>query len=275
MSTPKTLMSQSEPETLAAPTFETPTDLYRSIKENKEADLLKICGEEEECTQPPASLMTESKLAGEEPKSAGSDQSSAAAPTAIKETLAALCGSEASVSGGPRPRRREITRSIPAGYIEDVRDVLGKHQVRLEKLGIDLSSETLLETVNDHPHNLEPAIEAFFEKCAKGAINHPERYLNAAVREGWKPRNQPSTTGSPMKALTAEFLEAYSELCAKGAVIQEAPESLPVIMGEVNVRVAIPKRTPWQLPYELMPWRKALTAAIAAGQMPDIGDDEW
>jgi len=33
----------------------------------------------------------------------------------------------------------------------------------------------------------------------------------------------------------------------------ESVESLPVVMGEINVRVPTPNRKPWEPPYQLLP----------------------
>ena len=272
-------MSKSKPETPAVRTSQTPTDLYRSIKENKEADLLKISREEQESTrESPASFETEPEQACEEPSKSDGDRSNAAAPTAIKETLAALYGegSARTTTSDAQPRRREITRPIPSGYIEEVVEILSLHQRQLQKLGIDLANNALLETINDHPHNLEPAIAAFLENCAKGAIANPNSYLSKCVKQGWKPRNQQSASGSQQSGLSLEFLKTYERLKLARLVLPEPPESLPVIMGVVNVRIPNPNPRPWEPPYQLMPWDEALSEAVANGQLLEaIGDDEW
>ena len=174
-----------------------------------------------------------------------------------------------------RRPQRELWHSIPSAYIEDVGEVLRVHRSQLEKLGIDLASEPLIETINSHSHNLEPAIEAFVEKCAKGAIDHPERFLNAALRQGWKPRNQSSASSPKKKLMTPEFLEAYERLCEAGILLPEPPELLPVVMGQINVKLLRSNPKPWEPPYDLMPWSQAQLLGIAAGQLADIGDDEW
>ena len=57
------------------------------------------------------------------------------------------------------------------------------------------------------------------------------------------------------------FVVATARLCDAGVVIPEPVENLPVIMGEINVRVPIPNRKPWEPPYQLLPWRVAIQVA--------------
>lgn len=226
----------------------------------------------------PASLEDQAEVAEGAQKGKGRDNS-APAPTAVKETLAALYGGAGSATPNPdaqQPRRQVKPRPIPSRYIEEVREVLFRHQRQLVDLGIDLANNTLLETVNAHPHNLEPAIQAFLENCAKRAIANPNPYLSKAIREGWKPRNQQSTSGSPKSALSPEFLKAYERLKLARLVLPESPESLPVIMGVVNVRIPNPNPRPWEPPHQLMPWDRVLTDAVESGQLLEaIGDLEW
>jgi len=41
----------------------------------------------------------------------------------------------------------------------------------------------------------------------------------------------------------------------------ESVESLPVVMGEINVRVPTPNRK-WEPPYQLLPWQVAIQEAF-------------
>lgn len=257
-------MTQSslDPETSSENTSKKEEAFLKNFEEEQE---------EEGICQPLATLKVKPEPAGEELKISGEDQSSATAPTEIKAVLGALF----SGSSDDRSRQRERPRAIPQGYFEEVSEILGKHQVALEKLGIDLGNENLQESINSHPHNLEPAIEAFLERCAKGSIEHPERYLNAAVRQGWRPRNQSSTSGSPKSPFTPEFLEAYKQLCECGFVEPLAPEHLPVVSNVINVRVRTLNPRPYDPPYQNLPWTEALSKATVAGLLPDIGDDDW
>lgn len=253
-----------DPVNLAGSSISPETTSKITFREKEENVLLKI-SEEEGKSQPklPASLEVDPKSAGHKPKIADEGKCSAAVdPIAIKAKLAALIG-PLDGEDGQRPQR-EVSRPIPSAYIEDVRETLSKHRLRLETLGIDLTSETLIEIINSHAYNLEPAIEAFLEKCVKGAIDHPERYLNAALRQGWKSRNNQSPTDSPKAALTPEFLEAYEQMCVKGKVLSVPAKMLPVVMGEVNVQVPRLNPKPWEAPYDLMPWRTVLLANTAS-----------
>ncbi|HEY9876549.1 MAG TPA: hypothetical protein V6D12_24195 [Candidatus Obscuribacterales bacterium] len=47
------------------------------------------------------------------------------------------------------------------------------------------------------------------------------------------------------------FLEWYDRACAAGWVLEEEAQTLPVVMGVLNVRVSNPDRCPG---YELKPW---------------------
>lgn len=248
-----------------------------SEESRQESSLLKIFKDEEQ-PQPLATLEAASRSTENEPRISNDDQSSGAVgavhfePSETKRKLAALIGPL--TAEDVRHPREERLRPISASYIEDVQDILIKHRDRLEKLGIDLSSEKLIETTNGHPHNLEPAIEAFLEKCSKGAIDHPERYLNAAIRDGYKPRNQ-SSTSIPNVVLTREFLQAYERMCHTGAVLSIHPEQLPVVSGQINIQMLRSDCKPWETPYDLMPWDKALSVLIANGKLADTSDDEW
>ena len=229
--------------------------------------------EEEDKSQPksPPTLKTEIETASEEPKISSVDQSSGAVGINFVETKLKLSALIGPLDAEHPQRPRERSRPLPAAYIEDVQDILIKHRARLEKLGIDLASEKLIEIINGHPHNLEPAIEAFFEKCAKGAIDHPERYLNAAIHGGWKAHNK-SSTSIPSAAVTREFLEAYEQMCQTGAVLTIHPELLPVVSGQVNVQMLRSDCKPWEPPYDLMPWSEVVDQLVPAIA---TSDDEW
>ena len=96
------------------------------------------------------------------------------------------------------------------------------------------------------------AIAAYQEARQQGRVKNPVGFFTHAVLGQWKPATKYENKYPP------EFLLAYQQLCDAGVVLPEPVESLPVVMGEINVRVPIPNRKPWEPPYQLLPWRVAI-----------------
>ena len=94
------------------------------------------------------------------------------------------------------------------------------------------------------------------EAQKKGAVPRPAGLLTRAIQGQWKPQAKREDK------YPQGFLLAYQCLCNAGAVIPEPVESLPVVMGEINVRVPPPNRKPWEPPYQLLPWRVAIQEAF-------------
>lgn len=96
------------------------------------------------------------------------------------------------------------------------------------------------------------AISVVLEARQKGTVFKPAGLLTRAIQGQWQP-----TTKHEDK-YPQGFLEAYQRLCDTGVVIPEPVESLPVVMGEINVRVPTPNHKTWEPPYQLLPWRVAI-----------------
>ncbi|MBE9124811.1 MULTISPECIES: hypothetical protein [unclassified Coleofasciculus] len=100
-------------------------------------------------------------------------------------------------------------------------DIILKYQPQLETLGVNLEDESLQETINGYPYNLESAIQAFIEFSAKGKLEKPNLYLIKALRNGWKPRNSSTAPHLPVRTVAdfdtgqslEERIENYRQLC--------------------------------------------------------------
>jgi hypothetical protein len=71
-------------------------------------------------------------------------------------------------------------------------EIFWKYAERLNKLGVELNNEYLIEALNANPRNLESGIQAFLQYEAQHRFKtyyHPTNYLAKAIREGWKPKS--------------------------------------------------------------------------------------
>lgn len=129
----------------------------------------------------------------------------------------------------------------------------------LRKVRDDLQiglNETLQTLITSSPSQVvKDAIAAYQEAYQQGRLKNPIGFLTSAILGQWKPATKHEDKYPP------DFRRAYQWLCDAGVVLPEPVESLPVVMGEINVRVPTLNRKPWDPPYQLLPWRVAIQVA--------------
>lgn len=117
-------------------------------------------------------------------------------------------------------------------------------------------NETLQKLITSSPGQVvRDAIAAYQEAHQQSRVKNPIGFFTSAILGQWKPATKREDK------YPLEFRRGYQRLCDAGVVIPEPVESLPVVMGEINVRVPIPNRMPWEPPYQLLPWRVAIQIA--------------
>ena len=133
----------------------------------------------------------------------------------------------------------------------DARQILAE----VKNAEIPLSPELQRLVLKSSVEVVRNALSVMLEARHKGTVSRPAGLLTRAIQGQWKPTTKHDDN------YPQGFLEAYQRLCDTGVVIPESVESLPVVMGEINVRVPIPNRKPWEPPYQLLPWRVAIQCA--------------
>lgn len=109
-------------------------------------------------------------------------------------------------ANGTMPLRSEM----PLVDLDDAElEILEGYIHELRKIGVDPTDESLQETLNGYPYNMEDAILVLLKHAEKLQEQHQATYLFIkALREGWKPNQQTGDeeidrlveTGDPSKS---------------------------------------------------------------------------
>jgi hypothetical protein len=135
----------------------------------------------------------------------------------------------------------------------EVRDAIGKLTPKLRKLIVDF-------TLGD----LRKALTLYRQRHQKQQIRDAYSWLKKCLQQKWwqdKPANNPSTDArkdvpEPLAAnekLTLEQKVWYEKAINQGICLPAPIEELPIKMGLVCARVAIPNRKPYQPLFDILP----------------------
>lgn len=151
---------------------------------------------------------------------------------------------------GQSPHRVEF--EIEGENLEPINSDEGKFSAadaeilnEIEAIGIHLHPKLEQFVLDAAVDVVRDAIAVVKETRAKETVRNPAGLLVEAIKNKWKPA-QPIRVSYP-----PGFLEWYDRACAAGWVLASEAQTLPVVMGVLNVRVPNPDRCPG---YELKPW---------------------